>query len=144
MVFTSRRVLYCYICFVHGCWLYPIIKFTILTIGGYREKWEHSLHIEWTIFGFCLHGYGLTVTQVRSYLVYLYEHRPPLQFTGLSYYNFQKTNISFCRSSTGGRARVKMVRSSGRFCLFSETKLQVLFPLIEINIFSSWMLQYKL
>jgi len=28
------------------------------------------------------------------------------------------------RSSIGGRARVKMVRSSGRFCLFSETKLQ--------------------
>ena len=30
---------------------------------------------------------------------------------------------------------MKMVRSSGRFCLFSEIKLQVLFPLIEIDIF---------
>ena len=71
MVFSSWRVLYCYVCFLLGCWLYPITKFTIPNIEGYREKWEHSLRIEWTRFGFCLLGYGLTVAQVRSYTWYI-------------------------------------------------------------------------
>ena len=95
MFFLSWMLLYCCVCFVLGCWLYPITKFTMPTIEGHREKWELSLRIEWTTFGFCLYGFGLTVTQVRSYLVYKCNHRPQLQFMGLSYYNFRKDKYFF-------------------------------------------------
>jgi len=38
--------------------------------------------------------------------------------------DFASMELVSHRSAIGGRARVKMVRSSGRFCLFSENKLQ--------------------